>query len=65
MKSAFDFISYEEFSIKDTSKNHSASDEQNCNSIELDVKYDDYDAVDFFAITGFRPQALNLIMDLK
>ncbi len=43
----------------------SYADEQSCNSVELDVKYDDYDAVDFFAIIGFRPQALNLIMDLK
>ncbi len=43
----------------------SYADEQNCNSVELDVKYDNYDAVDFFAIIGFRPQTLNLIMDLK
>ena len=43
----------------------SYADEQSCNSVELDVKYDDYDAVDFSAIIGFRPQALNLIMDLK
>lgn len=43
----------------------SYADERSCNSVELDVKYDDYDAVDFLAIIGFRPQALNLIMDLK